>query len=73
MDNTGMRQAEREYHELLGAIYATNTLKEALELRLGEARDECAREALDNIISLIETQNSEYQRRKNDLCSPKKT
>lgn len=69
MDNTDMKQVERECHEIIGALDAINTLKEELELRLDEARDDCVREVLDNIISLICAQDSEYRRRKNDLCS----
>ena len=60
---------ERECHELVGALEAINTLKEELELRLDEARDDCVREVLDNIITLISAQGSEYRRRKNDLCT----
>jgi len=47
-------------------------LKEELKLRLNETRNDCVREVFDNIITLIDAQDSEYRRRKNDLCSLKK-
>jgi hypothetical protein len=62
-----MKQAEREYYEAVGALDAINILKDKLELRLSEARDECVREVWDNIIVLIESQYSEYHRRKEEL------
>jgi hypothetical protein len=44
---------EREMDELKGAIAALDTLQQKLELRLNEARDEGAREVLDNVIALV--------------------
>lgn len=69
MDNTEVKPTERECHELVGALDAISTLKEELELRLDEARDERVREVLDNIITIISAHASEYRRRKDDLCS----
>jgi len=72
MDNTEVKPTEQECHELAGALDAISTLKEELKLRLNEARDDCVREVFDNIITLIDAQDSEYRRRKDDLCSLKK-
>lgn len=68
MDHTKIRQKECDCHELDGALDAISTLKKELELRLDEARDDCVREVLDNIIALIDAQDREYRRRKNSLC-----
>jgi hypothetical protein len=62
-----MRQLEQDFHELTGAINAIGALKEGLELRLEEARDDCVREALDNVITLVGTQGIEYQHRRSEL------
>ena len=67
VDSTGMGQQEQEYYELIGAINAISMLKEELELRLEEARDDCVREALDNAIALVGAQIIEYQHRRNEL------
>jgi hypothetical protein len=50
-----------------GALGAISMLKEQLELRLQEARDDCVREVLDNVIALLATEQVEYQRRKDEL------
>ncbi len=67
VDSTGMGQLEQEYHELTGAMNAISALTEELELRLEEARDDCVREVLDNVIALVEAQGIEYRRRRDDL------
>jgi len=54
MDHTEIRQKECDCHELHGDLDAISTLKEELELRLDEARDDCVCEVLDNIITLID-------------------
>jgi hypothetical protein len=36
-------------------------------LRLNEAREECVREALDNVIVLVGAHASEYQHHRNEL------
>ena len=72
MDSTNMEQFKRECYEAIGAIDAMTMLKEELELRLDEARDNCVCEVLDNIIALVDAQISEYRRRKNDLCIQEK-
>ncbi len=48
MESTDVRRLEREVHELTGALDAVSVLKEELELRLAEARDDYVREVLDN-------------------------
>ncbi|MCK4743844.1 MAG: hypothetical protein KAT25_08495 [Sulfuriflexus sp.] len=58
---------ERESHELTGAVDAISTLKEELELRLEEARDDCSREVLDNVIALVGAHSIEYQHRRTAL------
>ena len=58
---------EREMDELKGAIAALDTLQQKLELRLNEARDEGAREVLDNVIALVGAYTSEYRHRKREL------
>ena len=58
---------EREFHELSGAIAAIEALQEILELRLNEARDDCVREALDNVIALVTAHGLEYQQRRHEL------
>lgn len=60
---------EREMDELKGAIAALDTLQQKLELRLNEARDEGAREVLDNVIALVGAYTSEYRHRKRELES----
>lgn len=58
---------EREIHELSGAIAAIDALQAILELRLNEARDDCVREALDNVIALVTAHGFEYQQRRDEL------
>jgi hypothetical protein len=67
MESTHVEPSEREFHELIGAHDAISALKEKLELRLEEARDDCVREVLDNIIALVDAQGIEYRRRKEEL------
>ena len=67
MDSKDIGQLQREVHELSGALDATSALKEKLELRLGEARDDCVREVLDNVIALVDAQGNEYRRRHGEL------
>ena len=66
MESTEVERLEREIHELIGALDAIGALKEELELRLEEARDDCVREVLDNIISLVDAQGIEYRRRREE-------
>ena len=40
MNSKDVERSESEYHELIGALDATNMLKEELKLRLDEARDD---------------------------------
>jgi len=63
--DTAARQ--REMCELNGAIEAITTLAKRLELRLNEARDDCVREALDNVLALVRAYEIEYQHRRQDL------
>ncbi len=67
MESADVVRLEYDLRELIGALDAINILKEELEHRLDEARDECVREALDNIINLVDAQSIEYQRRRDDL------
>jgi hypothetical protein len=67
MEYEEMTEHEQEMHELNGAIAALDTLREKLELRLNEARDECVREALDNVIELARAYEIEYRHRRQDL------
>ena len=67
MGNTEIRQVEREYYEAVGALDTINALKEKLELRLEEARDDCVREVLDNVIALVSAHSVEYQHRRGEL------
>jgi len=64
MESTDKGRLDCEFHELIGALDAISRLKEELELRLEEARDDCVRETLDNIIAHVGAQIIEYQRRK---------
>lgn len=66
MKNNGREKLEHEFHALTGALDAIGALKETLELRLGEARDDCTREALDNIVALVDAQGIEYRRRRDE-------
>jgi len=61
MDKPDLSQDERGCHEINGALYAISMLKDELELRLDEARDNCVREVLDNNIALINAQDREYR------------
>jgi hypothetical protein len=67
MEHDGSEVRQWEIHELSGALAALSTLQEKLELRLNEARDECTREALDNIIALVAAHASEYRHRHQNL------
>ena len=67
MNNTDVERLEREFHELIGALGAIGALKEQLELRLGEARDDCVREVLDNVIALVSAHSIEYRHRGSEL------
>lgn len=62
-----MNHEEQEFHELVGALDAIHTLREELELQLEEARDDCMREVLDNIIMLVNAQDVEYRHRRDEL------
>jgi hypothetical protein len=67
MDSKNVERSERKFCELAGAVDAINTLKEELELRLNEARDDCVREVLDNVINLVDAHSIEFRRRQDDL------
>lgn len=67
MQGNGLTGEDRERCELEGAIQALDVLMEELEMRLSEARDECMREALDNVIALVVAHESEYRHRSADL------
>lgn len=67
MPKTDETEWQRKFHELNGAVAALGTLSEQLTLRLNEARDDCIREVLDNIIALVAAEQIEYQRRKDAL------
>ena len=67
MDSKDAGQLERELRELIGALNAISVLKEELELRLEEARDDCVREVLDNVIALVGAYSIEYQHRRSEL------
>ena len=69
MEHDTAAAQQREIHELDGALAALATLQEKLELRLNEARDEGAREVLDNVIALVGAYTSEYRHRKRELES----
>lgn len=69
MGSDEVARSQQAFHELNGAIAAIKTLREMLELRLGEARDDCVQEVLDNIIALVSAEEVEYQRRRNKLPS----
>lgn len=66
MDSKDVDRSECELHELIGALDALNALKEELELRLEEARDDGVREVLDNIIVLVDAQGIEYRSRRDE-------
>jgi hypothetical protein len=67
MASADMAEEEQQLQALTGALDALNELKAALELRLEEARDDCVREVLDNIIALVDAQGIEYRRRQHVL------
>ena len=67
MVGTNIGHLEREFHELIGALDTISALKEELELRMGEARDDCVREVLDNVIALVSAHSIEYQHRRSEL------
>jgi len=66
MDSKDVGKLKLEFHELIGALDAISALKEELELRLEEARDDCVREVLDNIITLVDAQTIEYRHRRDE-------
>jgi hypothetical protein len=66
MNNKGNEQLAREFHELNGAVDVLNELKQKLEVRLGESRDDCVGEVMVNIITLIDAQSVEYRRRRDE-------
>lgn len=57
---------QREVCELNGALSVLDTLLERLDLRLNEARDDCVREVLDNVIELVRGYEIEYRHRKTE-------
>jgi hypothetical protein len=57
-------QSQREFDELTGALDAIGKLREELELRLEEGRDDCVREVLDNVIALVDAHSIEYRHRR---------
>jgi len=67
MEHDKAAARQRKIYEMNGALAALNILKEKLELRLNEARDQCTREALDNVISLVAAHTSEYQHRRREM------
>ncbi|HSH43113.1 MAG TPA: hypothetical protein VK973_13385 [Arenicellales bacterium] len=52
---------------MTGALAAIDALRETLELRRDEARDECVHEVLDNVVALVQAHEIEYRRRKEVL------
>lgn len=69
MTDTDAGKVERELHELTGALDAIYALKEKLELRQTDARDDCVREVLDNVIFLVDAHEIEYRRRRDECQS----
>ena len=69
MDSTDIVRMKREYDELVGACDAMSSLKVGLVSRLEEARDDCVREVLDNIIELVESRELEYGHRRDELAA----
>ena len=67
MDSTDIGQLKCEFHELIGALDTISVLKEELELRLEEARDDCVREVIDNVIALVSAYCIEYKHRRSEL------
>lgn len=67
MDNQNTGVMEREFHEITGAIDAIKALKDELKLRLDEARDDCVREVIDNVVALVDAHSIEYQLRRSRL------
>ena len=67
MVSTDVEGSDCELQELSGSLNAIDALKSELELRLEEARDDCVREVLDNIIALVDAREIEYRRRREEL------
>lgn len=59
-----------ERARLEGAQAALNELREYLTVRLGEARDEAAREIYDEMLTLIDARLIEYARRETEPTVP---
>jgi len=66
MTGNEAKRRQDEICELNGALSVLDILFEWLDLRLNEARDDCVREALDNVIELVRAYEIEYQHRKTD-------
>jgi len=66
MKSADVEQVERELLELNGALDAIYALREILELRQADARDDCVREVLDNVIFLVDAHEIEYRRRRDE-------
>lgn len=67
VDSPDIERFKSEFSQLIGSLDVISTLKDELELRLDEARDDCVREVLDNIIALVDAQGIEQRCRLDDL------
>ena len=56
--------AQRELHEIIGALDVLFTLREEFAQWLEEAQSEERKEELENVYRHIETMEQEYQRRR---------
>jgi len=66
MTGNEVERRQDEICELNGALSVLDTLLERLDLRLNEARDDCVREARDNVVELVRAYEIEYQQRITD-------
>ena len=64
MPSEGATTAERELHEIMGALDVLFTLREELAQWVEEAQSEDRKEELDNIYRHVAAMEAEYQRRR---------
>lgn len=69
MPTNGADSAQRELHEIAGALDVLFTLREEFAQWVEEAQDEAAREELQNVYRHVTAMEAEYQRRRQEAES----
>ena len=67
MPSDSISQLERELHEVKGGLDLLDTLHEEIEQWLEEASNESEKEVSENVLGHIESMETEYRAREEDL------